>query len=298
MSDFFSAEGLAAQGVIAPSLILDMPNEHYHRMPGVSCSNLKSFRKSAAHYRFGERKTSPALATGTALHTLVLEPDSFAANYVTEPSDGPRRPTKAQLNAKKPSPDSLAAMAYWGGWDEANKYKMVLTYEDARMLQGIARSIREHPQARKALQCNGRAEASAFSVHAGTGLVTRSRFDFMPDEGDFSDAYVDIKTAIDAGPWGFAKAAHTYGYHMQAPFYMDNGARVGESRERFVFIAVEKEPPYAVAVYELDADAVSLGRETNERLMSYFAECADFDSWPAYSQEVQPLSLPSYAFKN
>lgn len=279
-----------------PSVVSGISDVVYHGLPGVSCSALKALKKSAAHFRYGQRKETKDLASGKALHALVLEPDSFKRDYVIEPENAPKRPSSAQWNAKKPSPESVAAMEFWSEWKRTNEGKIILTLEDAELLRGIASAIREHTTARKALCVEGRIEASAFSVHSETGLLTRSRFDFLPSQGEFADAIIDIKTTIDASPFGFAKEAFKWAYHMQNAFYLDNANRCGEERKRFIFVVAEKGPPYAVAVYELDARSVELGRETNERLLGLFAECVEFDSWPAYPQNAQPLSLPQYAF--
>ncbi len=63
----------------------------------------------------------------------------------------------------------------------------------------------------------------------------------------------------------------------------------------FVFIAVEKTPPYAVALYELDAEAVDLGRALARRDLARYANARDFGVWPGYPDAVQSLSLPKWA---
>jgi hypothetical protein len=102
---------------------------------------------------------------------------------------------------------------------------------------------------------------------------------------------VDLKTTTDASPAAFARSVATFRYHVQASHYLSglHGA------ERFVFIAVEKTAPYAVAVYELDAAAMAAGDELRQRDMRMIADCRATGEWPGYSDDCQTLSLPKWA---
>jgi hypothetical protein len=67
---------------------VDIPNEFYHSLPGISGSNLTLLAESNKHldnkhlFNLGE---SPALVFGTLLHTLVLEPDTVENRYAVMP---------------------------------------------------------------------------------------------------------------------------------------------------------------------------------------------------------------------
>jgi len=62
-----------------------------------------------------------------------------------------------------------------------------------------------------------------------------------------------------------------------------------------MFVFIEKKPPYAVAVYELDEESVEKGRELYAQDLKLYKECKEWDHWPAYSSKVQTLSLPKWA---
>jgi exodeoxyribonuclease VIII len=104
---------------------------------------------------------------------------------------------------------------------------------------------------------------------------------------------VDLKTTTDASPAGFAKSVATFRYHVQASHYLAglHGA------ERFVFIAVEKTAPYAVAVYELDAAALAAGEQLRQRDIRVIADCQATKEWPGYGDDCQTLALPSWALR-
>lgn len=74
-----------------PGIYPDIPNDEYHKGPGVSKSGLDLIAKSPAHYYHAvnaandnERVPTVAQAFGTAFHALLLEPEVFKAEYVVE----------------------------------------------------------------------------------------------------------------------------------------------------------------------------------------------------------------------
>jgi hypothetical protein len=61
-----------------------------------------------------------------------------------------------------------------------------------------------------------------------------------------------------------------------------------------VFVLVEKAPPFAVAVVELDDDAIEAGMRARREAIDLYHVCAEADYWPAYSA-TGPISLPRWA---
>jgi len=276
-----SPETMVADRLITtPCLINDLPSGSYHSAPGVSASNLKAFRRTPAHYvaSLSNRKETPALRLGSLFHTATLEPDVFEKTVVvSEKFD--RRTTVGK------------AMA--ADFEERNTGKTIIDSVELETVQGMAKSIREHKEARKRLGLPGKSEVSAFVKHEETGLLLRSRFDWLPDEGD---AIVDLKSTEDASASEFMRTLVNYRYYVQAAYYIDNARRAGREINRFIFIVAEKSEPFAVAVYELGQDAIQKGREEYQAQLSLFAECVEFDSWPAYSAQLEPITLPEWAF--
>jgi hypothetical protein len=152
----------------------------------------------------------------------------------------------------------------------------------------MASSVRQHPAA-YALLAQGKAEQSFWWDDATTGLRCKCRPDWY-----YGTTVVDLKTTTDASPAGFARSVATFRYHVQASHYLSglHGA------ERFVFIAVEKTAPYAVAVYELDAEAMAAGNELRLRDLRMIADCRATSEWPGYGDDCQTLSLPKWALRN
>jgi hypothetical protein len=59
---------------------------------------------------------------------------------------------------------------------------------------------------------------------------------------------------------------------------------------------MEKGPPYAVAVYEADADFLRRGERDFRKAVQLLAECRRTGEWPAYQRdEVELIGLPPWS---
>ena len=79
-----------------------------------------------------------------------------------------------------------------------------------------------------------------------TGLQCKCRPDWISADGGI---LVDLKTTEDASPREFQRSIAKWRYHVQAGWYMAGiEAAYGTRPSGFIFIAVEKKPPFAVGV--------------------------------------------------
>jgi hypothetical protein len=252
---------------------MTISNEQYHADPAVSASHLHAVAKSPYHYwaRYINPLRMPveptaAMRLGSLVHCAVLEPGELAGRYGV---CAPRNTKAGKEQAERMAAAGIEAV----------------TAGDMMAANCMADSVHRHPAA-SALFAHGKAEQSFWWDDAATGLRCKCRPDWYTGA-----TVVDLKTTTDASPAGFARSVATFRYHVQARHYLAglHGA------ERFVFIAVEKTAPYAVAVYELDAAAMAAGDELRQRDMRVIADCQATKEWPGYGDTCQALSLPSWA---
>lgn len=281
----------------------DIPNAEYHHGPGESKSLLDLVHRSPAHYRArkdskNDNTPTAAQAIGTAFHSLLLEPNTFGDQYVTIPENAPKKPTSVQRNAAKPSPATVDAITWWDIFEERNAGKTIISADDNEQLAAMAVATRAHKAAGALLTgAIGHPEQSAYWIDPDTGLLCRCRPDFWRVDG----ILVDVKTTEDASPEEFARSIAKYRYHVQAAFYLD-GVRetILQANEElvipeaFVFLAVEKKAPFAVATYVLTPEAIELGRREYKADLKRIAECTAADEWPAYSQKIEQIELPAW----
>jgi hypothetical protein len=264
---------------ISEGIIHGLPAERYHAAPGVSNSMLKHLARSPAHLQASLEQPpaqTPAMLFGQIVHQLVLEPNRPWFWAVRPPGlDGRSKEGKE--------------------WKARVGDKPVLDHAEWLKAEGVVASVRSHPTARLALG-SGKSEVSVFkNFTLGRTVLRRARIDFVND----GNALVDIKTTDDARPEAFARTLFNLRYHVQAAYYLDiwnDSLTAGEKpKESFVFIAVEKEPPFAVAVYDLSREAINAGRAEYIRLLQLYMECEAQGEWPAYNPDVQEIGLPAWA---
>jgi exodeoxyribonuclease VIII len=220
---------------------------------------------------------SDALAFGAAYHCALLEPAVYAETYVVQPSFGDCR--KKENKAARDA------------WRAENKGKKPVELADARRIEAMAKALREHPRAGKLL-VGGDPELTLLWNDAETGVRCRARADYYLPK---LDVVVDVKTTADASEPAFSRDVFRYRYHWQHALYRGGFAACGEKPEHFVFIAQEKEPPYAIGIYQLDDAGVSAGHRRVRDLLMTMGECIATDKWDAYDTRIQTLSTPTWA---
>ena len=253
----------------SPGINTMVTNAEYHADPAISASHLHAISRSPHTYykRFIDPKRpvsepTAAMRLGTFVHTAVLEPDDLDRRYaVCATRKGST--TYNKLIDKGIEPVTQAQ------WDQA------LSMCDA---------VRNHPEAAWLLS-DGKAEQSVWWDDEQFDMRCKCRPDWWN-----GDIVIDLKTTQDASPRGFAKSVANFRYHVQQMHYLR-----GTNAARFIFIAVEKEYPFAVGVYELDNDACGVGEELRQRDMQRIKTCKKRDEWPGYSNDISSLSLPPYA---
>lgn len=168
--------------------------------------------------------------------------------------------------------------------------------DDRDMVDAMVASIRDHAIAgRLFAEGSGIAEPSLFWTDERTGVNRRARLDWLPQQTGRRLILADLKTCRSAQRDEFAKSAMNYGYHCQAPYYLDGVKALGLADDAvFVFVAVEKTPPYLVNVIQLDVTAMRIGAALNRRALDIYAECDSTGTWPGYSAEVELASLPPW----
>ena len=155
----------------------------------------------------------------------------------------------------------------------------------------MAEQIRSHELAMSLIE-GARHEQSAFRVDTDTGLWLRCRFDSISPDG-----ISDYKTTICAEPTEFVRQAVKLGFHQQAAWYRDMAQALGITDGPFRFIAQEKQPPYLVAVIDLERDTEDLGRRTNRRAIDIYSQCRATGQWPGYPPIIHTVSAPPWAFE-
>lgn len=265
--------------------VKDMSMAEYLAADGISQSSLKLLAKSPAHLKYAREHPEPSTPDqdmGTVLHKAVFEPDELKdfchvipMSYENE--KGERKPWHGGANICK---------AWFAARQDGKIHIHQSDFSDVLLMRD---SVHRHPAAAMALQ-TGKAEQSLFVEDPDTGLQLKCRTDWLS-----GNAVVDLKKCQDASPTGFARSVANFNYALQAAVNLHICKLLGLGKEKFIHVAIEDTPPYAVGVYELDQAALDVGYSQFRRLLARYLECVIVDQWPAYSPHIEYLSLPAWS---
>lgn len=259
-------------------LVEDMAEAEYHARPELSSTGARDLLRSPAHYQWrrAHPRQSTAFDVGRAVHAIVL---GIGAAVDVLDFDSYRS------NAAKEARDEAVAAGL-----------TPILRDDYQPIIDMAQAVTGHAGAVELLEGDGIAEASAFAADPETGVGLRARCDWLPDLSDDGPTIiVDLKTALNADPREFYRAAATYGYDIQAEWYQEvvRLAR-GDSATEFRFVVVEKEAPYLVSVIELDAEFAAIGRSRMRRAIDHYKSCTDAGQWPGYPEITHLVGPPRW----
>jgi hypothetical protein len=259
------------------------PKIYHQRHRGlVSKSVIDLVRRSPAHYKAWLDETAPdedtpALRFGQAFHCALLEPERYALEYATEPEFGDCR--------RKGPKDARDA------WRAENSHLVAVSFEDAAAIDGMMASIRRHPLASKMIK-DGESELTLKWKDSETGLTCKSRLDYYVES---LGMIVDAKSTLDARWDPFRRDMIKYGYEVQDALYRSAAIELGLKVQHFVFLAVEKVAPFAVATYTLDEAGIASGFSKASAAMRELAHCVATDTWPGYDVGIQTIDWPTWA---
>jgi len=260
----------------------EIAREQYDAHPGVRWSNLSHMRKSPAHYLHAltnKRKDTSALNTGSALHTLVFEPETYAERFTTY--------------AASKSKGEGARKAWEAFQEDARERGLtILDADEEARAQGCAAAVRSKASAYIA-PSKGRAEIPITWTDSETGLLCKARLDWLT----IDRLLIDLKSTRSTEEHAFANQAWKLGYFHQQMFYsMGVAAATGCALDEvpFLFVAVESEAPYDVALFEPCQESRQAAHEDVKRLMAQLAECQRTGKYPGRYDKPRILKAPAY----
>lgn len=252
-----------------------MTELEYRSHPAISRSELWKIRESPEKFKWYKdhpEPPTPSLLFGQAAHKLLLEPDTFNDEFAVAPK------VNLRTNAGKEKMDAFR---------EENAGKTILPEEDYNKAALMALKCRSDPDTFRLL--HGKHELPIFWTDEPTGEKCKCRLDVL-NELDGEPVIVDYKTTSDARTDSFMRSVFKYGYHFQSGMY---GAGVQsalklESLPRFILIAQETKPPYAINRVELQTDVIQHGYDLFRQYIGIYHECKELGLWYGYNG---PLGL-------
>lgn len=243
-----------------------MTEQEYRQHPAVNKSTLWEMRKSPAHYKYALEHPSDdtaALKFGRAFHMAVLQPEDFKQSYVLMPEIDRR--TKAGKE------EYLRFVEYAGD-------RELISHDDYETICGMVEAIWAEPEAADLLDgCE--CETPIFWVDDATGIECKCRIDAHK-----AGVVIDLKSCADASTLAFKRNALALGYDAQAAHYIRGYKAKYGTNPDFYFIAVEKNPPYAINVIHASDAFVDRGTYLIIDLLDKLSKCRESNEWGGYGK--------------
>jgi len=251
-------------------------NAEYHAIKThISSTGVRTFRKNKKQFKYSLTnelvKQTKSMADGTAVHAFFLEKDKFHEDFAVKPQD-------IRLNTKAGKE-----------WAQEHHNKIIIDSELGNNLYEMEKSFMDSP-AKLIYEIKGKSELSYFWNDIGL-VKGKCRPDWISDDGNI---IVDIKTTTDASPKGFQKSISTWGYHLQLAWYMRGLQKLGIPCNEFIFIAIEKTPPFSVGVYSADREMILFGNQEINKLVVDIDKALSDKNFPDYTPEIMSLGLPPW----
>lgn len=270
---------------------INEPNNAYHSSPAINRSRLSRISISPQWFKYCEEnppKKSTDLIFGSAFHKLVLEPETFDNEYLI-----------ADVNRRTNAGKQFI-------FDTESQGKDVISTEEWATLCAMRDSVLSNPYAVKLL--DGERETSFYWTDQITGLECKCRPDVVKVKNDclFITDLKSCRSTTDhkgAESLTFMHDAIKYGYDLETGMYAEGTGlyyNIPIEKIFFVFLAVEKEPPYMLNILTADTFFKEQGRQKFREYLGILAECkatGNYYGYLGFSGKPNDLSLPPYLLK-
>ena len=223
----------------------------YHEIGQLSAHMIKDLANKDLSDYFIYRKyikrdlqfsSTPAMLTGTAFHTAVLEPKDYDSTYAVSP--------KFDRRTKE-------GKAGYAIWSAQNDHKTLLTDEQDTQVKNMTSAVKSNKYATAILDgCHS--EVSGF-ILLESDRILKGRIDSINYASNYG---VDLKSVEDCSPKGFASAVAKYRYDIQAYTY-----KKLFGLDEFLFLCCSKKDPYEIGIYDLNNDFMAKSEDDFELAM-------------------------------
>lgn len=232
------------------------------------------------------KKPTKQMIGGTLIDMALLEPDRFkeGLSHWISP-EGLDLRTKDGIAWKKDHPDLPVIPAKSHNPNEAS----------AEDINGMIASVMEHSLGRQIVDRSSKQE-SAFAIDPNTGILCKCRPDTRLEDDKQRLTLADLKSTFPGGASkeAFKKHCAAMGYYLQDTLYSNIYETITGERPFFIFVVVERKPPYAVQVFQITQPGKKAGKEQIARALERYAECKASNKWPCYPEVIVPIDLPQW----
>ena len=262
-----------------------MTEKEYREHAAISRSELFKISESPEKFKYYQEHPeppTPSLIFGQLFHAMALQPETVAEQFAVAPNIDRR--TKAGKEA-------------FAEFEAQSEGKTIVSVDMVEQATAMCEALSRNDFVQKLLK--GEKEKVFFWNDDLTGEPCKCRVDCLTELGD-NLIVVDLKSTENAETEAFMRSAIKYGYDFQSAMY-SKGVEVNTGKKPlFVFIAIEKKPPYAINILQADELFICRGYDLFREYIGIYRECKQNDNWWGYLgryNQINNLALPSYLAK-
>lgn len=262
-----------------------MTEKEYRGHPAISRSELFKISESPEKFKYYQDNPephTPALVFGQLFHAMALQPETVSEQFAVAPNVDRRTKVGKEVFAQ---------------FEADAENKTVVTADMYQQATEMCEALSRNEFVQKLLK--GEKEIPFFWNDDLTNEPCKCRVDCLTELGD-NLLVVDLKTTENAETEAFMRSAIKYGYDFQSAMY-NKGVEVNTGKKPlFVFIAIEKKPPYAINILQADELFIRRGYDLFREYIGIYHECKQTENWYGYLgkfNQINNLALPSYIAK-
>jgi hypothetical protein len=211
---------------------------------------------------------------GTALHTLVMEPEKFDSVAVLSPHDEYRTKEARDWKADQLKAGIIPLKAT--AWADVQRWRDALL---------------SHPSASILLKPADDVLVESTIIFDAHGVRGKARPDvFRSRDG----IIVDVKTTRHATEKEWDRAVATDRMYFQPWWYGLASETTDAAPKRWIWVSVSKERPHAVWCREASPRWIEAARREGEALLEQYKACVEADVWPLSSDGIELSEPPSW----
>lgn len=262
-----------------------MTEFEYRSHPAISRSELFKIAESPEKFKYYKEHPEPptsSLIFGQLFHAMALTPETVWEQFAVMPNVDRR--TKAGREA-------------FAEFEASTENKTIVSADMVEQAMAMCEALNRNEFVKKLLK--GEKEKPFFWVDDMTNEECKCRVDVLTEVGK-NLIIVDLKTTECAETESFIRSAIKYGYDLQSAMYRE-GVKMNTGKEPlFVFIAIEKKPPYAINILQADKLLIRRGYDLFREYLGIYHDCKQTGNFYGYLgkfNQINNLALPAYLAK-
>jgi len=256
----------------------------YRDGPGLSHSDIKEIfePKTPQNFRAKLGKTrepTDAMKIGSATHLGILQHEEFLKRVRVLPD----------INRR-----TKAGKEEYENFHAENADKIILKNDDLERIEGMAEKVLNHPRLSGLIN-----NPHNMIEHCGYLNIDKTLCKFKPDLLNAKlGLIVDIKTTQSGHYHAFRREISDYCYDSQAAFYCHCAKEIFQCDFQFMWLAIEKFPPFDVYLYYPAPRMVSRAMEKVFDALSLIDKCYRENNFPGVAVEAREIDFADWVYRS